>query len=123
MKKMIALTTVVILALFTLVGCETIQDMDEAINQPAEIAMPASSDELEGQHYRDVVEALQNVGFDNVEARRMDDLITGWVNKEGTVDSISVNGKMSFDDGQLFPENAEIVVKYHSFKDKKTSSE
>lgn len=80
------------------------------------LSMPSSSKEFEGNGYEEVVDDLTKAGFTNVEPKALDDLITGWITKEGSVETISVNGDSLFTTDDNFPKDAEIVVSYHSFK-------
>lgn len=74
-----------------------------------------SSDDLEGENYKDVVVRLEKAGFTNITADPLEDLITGWVTDEGAVKSVSINGKTSFSSGESYPKDATIRVLYHSF--------
>lgn len=80
------------------------------------ISMPSSSKDFEGTGYEKVVDDLAKAGFSNVESKALDDLITGWLTKEGSVETIAVNGDSLFTTDDSFPKDAEIVVSYHSFK-------
>lgn len=80
------------------------------------ISMPSSSKDFEGNGYEEVVDNLAKAGFTNVKPKALDDLITGWITKEGSVETIAVNGDSLFTTDDDFPKDAEIVVSYHSFK-------
>lgn len=77
--------------------------------------MPASSDDLEGEAYPDVVEMLQDAGFSNIETVALGDLITGRLKDPDTVDEVEIGGVASFDKGEVFAKDVDIVVNYHSF--------
>lgn len=78
-------------------------------------AMPASSSSLKGEDYSDVVTSLRSVGFTNVTTATIDDLIVGWLTKDGEVEKVSVNGTTDFQANSKFPTDAEIVITYHTF--------
>ncbi len=80
--------------------------------------MPASSDDLEGELYTDVVDTLEAAGFTNIETNALGDLITGWLNKPDEVDEVEIDGVVSFDKGDVFRNGVKIVVNYHSFPEK-----
>ena len=82
-----------------------------------EIKLPCSVSDLKGEHYADVVQELENMGFSNIETATKNDLVTGWITKDGEVYKVSINGDTDFDEGDIFPEDAKIVVTYHTFKD------
>ena len=39
-----------------------------------------------------------------------------FVTKDGEVYKVSIDGDSDFDEGDIFPEDAEVVVTYHTFK-------
>ena len=83
--------------------------------KPSGIKMPQSSKDLEGQPYQDVVSSLEDAGFSNVEAVALEDLITGWINDEDSVDEVDADGNTDFTTDDYFEPDVKIVVRYHSF--------
>ena len=86
-------------------------------NHDGEVKVSASSKELQGENYENVIERLEDMGFYNIEAEALNDLVVGWFNKENTVVSISIDGDSTFSDGEWFDEDADIKITYHSFPD------
>ena len=84
--------------------------------QKNELAIPMSSNDYDGDNYKQVVKLLENAGFQNVETSEVTDLITGWITKGGEVDRVSINGDYDFDEGDIFPKDATVVVTYHTFE-------
>lgn len=84
--------------------------------------MPASSDDLEGELYTDVVDTLEAAGFTNIETNALGDLITGWLSKPDEVDEVEIGGVVSFDKGEVFPNGVKIIVTYHSFPEEEEPS-
>ena len=80
------------------------------------ISMPMSSSMYEGENYEQVIKDLKNTGFVNITTAENQDLITGWITKDGSVENISINGNHNFKKGDSFPKNATIVITYHTFK-------
>lgn len=89
---------------------------DERIN------MPSSSEEFEGVNYEDAVTKLQKAGFTNVETKILDDLVTGWLTKDGEVERVSVDGDTDFSEGSKYLPDAKVVVTYHTFPEKSEDS-
>lgn len=58
---------------------------------------------------------FEDAGFTNVDTKAIPDLITGWLSKDGEVESVSINGRTDFDDGDEFPKDADVIVAYHTF--------
>ena len=77
---------------------------------------PITSKDAKGKQYSEVVELFKDVGFTNVKAKGMDDLVTGWINKEGEVSSITINSDKNYLEDDEFEQDALVVIKYHSFK-------
>ncbi len=86
-----------------------------------EIRIPSSSSTFEGKDYRDVLTELQTAGFINVEVEAIDDLVIGWLTKDGEVERVSVNGDTDFSSNSKFPKDAKIVITYHTFSNKESA--
>lgn len=69
-----------------------------------------------GRPYTEVVEELRACGFTDIVAIKKKDLVKGWLAKAGDVISISINGDKSFSEGQMYREDAKVVIEYHEFK-------
>ena len=77
---------------------------------------PMSAKEAKGEQYQEIVEAFENAGFGNIVVSVDYDLITGWINGAGEVESISINGETAFEQGNMFAVDAKIEIVYHDFK-------
>jgi hypothetical protein len=80
-----------------------------------EIPINYSSIEFEEKNYQDVVVELQKNGFINIKTEPKKDLVFGWLTKDGEVDNVKINGIDDFSRGTKFPEDANIIVTYHTF--------
>ena len=65
----------------------------------------------------DVVKELQNEGFKNIKTINMQDVGLGLFNKVGAVESVSIDGRTDYHEGEYFNENAAIIIQYHGKKD------
>jgi hypothetical protein len=83
--------------------------------QANQVRMPASSGDLEGEMYTDVVSTLKTAGFTNIETNALGDLITGWLSKPDEVDEVEISGMTTFDKDEILQRDVKIVVNYHSF--------
>lgn len=79
-----------------------------------EAQIKADAKDYENRDYTQVVADFQAMGFTNIQTVALGDLITGWINKENTVDKITINGKSNFKEGDIFSKDAPIVISYHS---------
>lgn len=113
MKIMITSLLVLVLVL-SLAACGTGDNTDNRIN------VPKSSTELKGEDYKDVMKLLQVSGFTNIETEVLDDLITGWLTKDGEVEKVSINGDTDFSTKSKYSYDSKIVITYHTFPSKKT---
>ena len=73
--------------------------------------------ELIGKNYEEVVSKLEAKGFTNIHTKRLDDLITGWIKKDGEVSEVSISSDTTFNENSKYVSNTEIIIFYHSFKE------
>ena len=83
-----------------------------------EITVPMSAKDAEGMDYHDVVAAFEDAGFISIRCETKPDLVTGWITKENSVDSITIDGSSSFSSERTARPDAEVVITYHTFKNK-----
>ena len=79
---------------------------------------PCNSKDMRGEAYEKAVEAFGNAGFTNVTTEKVEDLVLGWLNDEGDVDKITIDGSDDFDSGVWYPSGASVVIYYHTFPKK-----
>lgn len=98
--------------------CLGIGFLMEELNKPDEdeVKVPFSAKDLEGENYEEVIWDLENAGFLEIITKEKQDLMTGFLVKDGSVDKVSINGDSEFDEGDVFSEEAKVVVTYHTFK-------
>lgn len=82
------------------------------------IDIECESEDYEGRDYQKVVSELEDLGFTNITLKRANDLVTGWITKEGAIKSININGINDFSNGDSFAYDDEIVIIVHTFKNK-----
>lgn len=82
------------------------------------IEMSKKASDYEKEQYSSVVEELKSCGFTNIVLKRSNDLINGWVTKEGSIKSISIDGDSNFKAKATFNYDAEIVIVVNTFKNK-----
>jgi len=89
---------------------------DGASRIPEGYAMvPAAAGSFSRRNYEYVVAEFRAAGFTNIVTEGLGDLITGWLNPEGSVSRVSVGGVSDFNARRAFPVNAEVRILYHSF--------
>ena len=90
--------------------------IDVKYHSVARASAPVSAKEAKGEQYSEVVDKLKDAGFGDIAISVDYDLITGWINSAGEVESISINGDSSFDSGSMFAVDSKIEIVYHDFK-------
>jgi len=80
------------------------------------IEMGSKSSKFEGKYYKDVVTDLQARGFINIELRRADNLKIGFLRKEGTVSSLSIDGNTGFKKNDSFYYYSQIVIVVNTYE-------
>ncbi len=66
--------------------------------------------------YEEVISQLEKQGFTNIKTETINDLVLGWLTKDGAVESVSIDGATSFSSSSRFLPDVEIVIVYHTFK-------
>ncbi|MEH7248167.1 DUF4839 domain-containing protein [Neobacillus niacini] len=94
---------------------------------PDVIKISKSSDEIVGENYKTVISELKETGFTNIKTKVLDDLITGFLTKDGEIEQVEINGDTEFSVDDSFQKDSKIVITYHTFpkreKDTKTTDE
>lgn len=65
-----------------------------------------------------MVSNLEKAGFTNVGTEVIDDLVTGWLTKDGEVEKVEIDGTTSFSSDSKYEAGVKIVVAYHTFHGK-----
>lgn len=82
---------------------------------------PSGSSVQKGRDYQDVIEDFEEHGFTNIQTEEIDDLITGWLTKEGEVEDVAINGDTDYSADKWVPADSEVLIRYHVFpKDEET---
>lgn len=73
-----------------------------------------ASDDMIGKNYEVVGRLFENSGFTNIQYEKHDDVILGVISEIGEVESVSINNDTSFIEGDIFPSDSKVVIKYHT---------
>lgn len=116
MKKLISIFIVFVISLM---GCAGDSERHEG-----EAKTPSGSSFYEGSDYQEAVDDFTEKGFKNIKTEKIEDLITGWLTKDGEVESVSVDGDKDYSPGDWYSENVEVIITYHTFpKEEKSENE
>jgi len=80
-----------------------------------EAKTPSASKAQKGKDYQSVIAEFEKNGFTNIKTEAMGDLVFGWLNKDGEVESVSVDGDEGYSPNRWYPNNVAILITYHSF--------
>ena len=95
-------------------GCSSVNDGKSHI--------PFAGKDYDGVNYQEIDSQLEEAGFTNIREEPLGDLVTGWLNDEGEVDEVSVDGDTVFSTDSKYLPDVEIVVSYHTFPGEEESS-
>ena len=109
MKRIASLIILCILTI-TLAGCGGNKHEGEA-------KTPSESSIQKGRDYQDVIDDFKGQGFTNIQTEVLDDLVTGWMVKDGEVESVSVDGDEGYSSDSWYQNDVEVVITYHTFPD------
>ena len=101
----------------TLAGCGGNSNEHEG-----EAKTPSGSSVQKGRNYQDVIDDFEEKGFKNIKTEKLEDLITGWITKDGEVEEVSVGGDVDYSPDEWVSADTEVIIKYHTFKKEDTES-
>jgi hypothetical protein len=107
-----------ITSIIILVGCN-----GNSNEHDGEAKTPSGSDVQKGRDYQDVVNDFKEEGFNNIKTEKLEDLITGWITKDGEVESVSVDGDKDYSPDVWYSNDVEVVITYHTFPEEKDNVE
>ena len=110
MKKIFAILLMICICGVALAGCGG--------SHENEIQSPISANDVKGTNYQELMTKFQDVGFKNIQTEVLDDLVTGWVTKDGDAEQVSINGTTGFSTDTWFPKDASVVITYHTYPKK-----
>lgn len=113
MQKRISLLAVFLAIIFLLTACGSDKESHEG-----EAKTPSASNVQKGRAYQDVVKDFEEKGFTNIQVEPIDDLITGWLTKDGEVEDVSVDGDVKYSSDRWYPNSVTVVIRYHTFPQK-----
>jgi len=76
-----------------------------------------TNDSFLEKDYKDVIESLKQSGFTNIEEAPLYDIYWG-VTTEGSVENVTINGKLDYKYGDVFDKSSKVVVSYHLKEEK-----
>lgn len=87
-------------------------------HEKREIMLSFAHGNIRRMNYNDVQKKFTDLGFVNISIQPIKDLITGWIKKDGSVESVGINGNTNYRKGAVFKFDVSIVIEYHTFKNR-----
>jgi hypothetical protein len=87
-----------------------------------EAKTPSASSTQKGRDYQDVVDKFKEKGFTNIKTEALEDLVTGWMTKDGEVESVSVDGDGDYSADVWYPSDVQVIITYHTFSKESSDS-
>ena len=83
---------------------------------PYDVAITDAMVWCSDKNYKSAAMMFESAGFTNVKAVPLKDLGVFNQRKDGLVDLITINGDEEFEEGDIYPKDANILITYHSCK-------
>lgn len=84
-----------------------------------EIKLPYSYRMLKKSNFHEVSNMLIDLGYTEVKGKELEDLVTGWIKKEGAIENITFGENEIIEKNKMYEYDVNIVISYHTFKKKK----
>ena len=81
-----------------------------------QVEMTVKAKEFDGMNYQEAADWLAEMGFINIKLDPLNDLSKDILKRDGKVTEVSINGNPSFAIGDVFYNDVEVIVTYHSKK-------
>lgn len=115
MRKLLSLCMAIVMV-FSIAGCSSEGHEGQA-------KTPSGSSVQQGRDYQEVYEQFEKKGFTNIQFEVLDDLVTGWLTKDGEVESVSVDGDTGYSADKWYPADVEVIITYHTFPNKESGND
>ncbi|MBQ0064191.1 MAG: hypothetical protein KBT48_00340, partial [Firmicutes bacterium] len=80
------------------------------------IPVSLSYKEAMGMDHKELVKSLKKAGFVNIKEEAIKDIVTGWITKDGQIESVTIDEKDDFGKEDKFRPDASILIQYHTWK-------
>lgn len=117
-RSLIAAGALAIIILVLLLGSFFILPTIEEQSHEGEARTPGGSSYHGGRDYKDVVSDFEDNDFTNIDTEKLEDLITGWITKDGEVESVSVDYDVDYTAKEWYPNDVKVIITYHTFPEK-----
>ena len=89
---------------------------EPVVQSETKACTPCSAKDCIGKTKQEIRNIFLQAGFDNIDEEEIADLDSKELDKDGYVDSVSVNGISNFAGNEEYLSTSRVVINYHSFK-------
>lgn len=114
MKNKFLAVVLVLIMVVSLAAC------GDSNTHEGEAKTPSASSAQKGRDYQSVVDNFKEKGFTNIKTEILEDLVSGWMTKDGEVESVSVDGDGDYSADVWYPQDVQVVITYHTFPKEST---
>ena len=93
-----------------------------SISEENRVKVTMSSSDFKKLDYQEAEKKLRDLGFTDISCMPRYDLQIGLFHHSGEIDSISINGSESFEEGKVFSKTAPVNIIFHDFESNKESN-
>lgn len=95
---------------------------DAPVSDESKVKVTMSSSDFKKLDYQEAEKKLRDLGFTDISCMPRYDLQIGLFHHSGEIDSISINGSESFEEGKVFSKTAPVNIIFHDFESNKESN-
>ena len=102
------------IAMFTMINSDDKKKKKKKYTGSDDVEITTPMMDCVDYHYNKALQLYKNAGFININAIPLHDLSRFNQKKDGMVESITINGNDEFEEEEVYPKNANILITYHS---------
>ena len=102
------------IAMFTMINSDDKKKKKKKYTGSDDVEITTPMMDCVDYHFNKAVQLYKNAGFININAIPLHDLTRFNQKKDGMVESITINGNDEFEEEEVYPKNANILITYHS---------
>ncbi|CAM4311041.1 DUF4839 domain-containing protein [Erysipelothrix inopinata] len=87
-----------------------------------QIRVTFTSEEFKNSNFEEVTQKIQSEGFEDVTTEEIQDLIIGFMTKDGAVEEVLINDNHDYKKDDIFDKTSKVVVRYHTFPTSKETT-
>ena len=82
------------------------------------LVIPFTSREVHRKNVKDIEKILKDIGFINIDLKKIDDLVIGFFIRNGSIEDIAINHNVLYKRASFHEYDSKIVIRYHTFSKK-----